>query len=76
LIIDTALRGFNENDTELLYSMKNGMFKYFVNHHLSGQLIILENTEHVPSDIYFEALGANAITFTKKPDEEPVEKEA
>ncbi|MDO4454172.1 MAG: hypothetical protein Q4B90_06730 [Eubacteriales bacterium] len=88
--IDTPLYGFDENDTELPDSMKDGLFKYFV-HHLTRQLIIVENTDHVPSNIDFEALGANVITFTKKrdegldcdfadimqviPDEEPGEKE-
>lgn len=41
LIIDTPLHGFDENDTELPDSMKDGLFKYFVNH-LTGQLIIVE----------------------------------
>lgn len=68
LIIDTPLHGFDENDTELPDNMKDGLFKYFV-HHLTGQLIIVENTDHVPSNIDFEALGANVITFTKKRDE-------
>lgn len=68
LIIDTPLHGFDENDTELPDSMKDGLFKYFV-HHLTGQLIIVENTDHVPSNIDFEALGANVITFTKKLNE-------
>ena len=68
LIIDTPLHGFDENDTELPDSMKDGLFKYFV-HHLTGQLIIVENTDRVPSNIDFEAFGANVITFTKKRDE-------
>lgn len=68
LIIDTPLHGFDENETELPDSMKDGLFKYFV-HHLTGQLIIVENTDHVPSNIDFEALGANVIIFTKKRDE-------
>ena len=68
LIIDTPLHGFDENDTELPDSMIDGLFKYFA-HHLTGQLIIVENTDHIPSDIDFEALGANVITFTKKRDE-------
>lgn len=68
LIIDTPLHGFDENDTELSDSMKEGLFKYFINH-LTGQLIIVENTEHMPGNIDFEALGANVITFTKKRDE-------
>ena len=68
LIIDTPLHGFDENDTELPDSMKDGLFKYFV-HHLTGQLIIVENTDHVPSNIDFETFGANVITFTKKRDE-------
>lgn len=68
LIIDTPLHGFDENDTELPDSMKDGLFKYFV-HHLTGQLIIVENTDHVPSNIDFEALGANVVTFTKKLNE-------
>ena len=31
--------------------------------------IIVENTDHVPSNIDFETLGVNVITFTKKRDE-------
>lgn len=68
LIIDTPLHGFDENDTELPDSMKEELFTYFV-HHLTGQLIIVENTDLVLSHIDFEAFGANVITFTKKRDE-------
>lgn len=68
LIIDIPLHGFDENDTELPDSMKEKLFTYFV-HHLTGQLIIVENTDLGLSHSDFVAFGANVITFTKKRDE-------
>ena len=67
MIIDTLLHTFDKN-SELPENMKNGLFKCFVNY-LPGQLIIVENTDHVSSNIDFEALGVNVITFKKKLDE-------
>lgn len=65
LIIDTPILGFDEGrDPAMPDSMKRGLFQYFLDHQGIGQIIIIENTEHVP-DIDYEAYGAKVITFTK-----------
>ena len=43
--------------------MKIALFNFFINHKNDGQIIIVENIEHVP-DIDFAEDGANVITFT------------
>lgn len=68
LIIDTPLLGLDEEVPEdAPESMKSGLFSYFLNHQ-EGQLIIIENLDHIPN-LDYEASGANVITFTKKLDE-------
>lgn len=65
LIIDTPLHGFDEEDSEdAPESMKTGLFNYFINHQ-EGQLIVIENLDHIPH-LDYEASGANVITFTKR----------
>lgn len=65
LIIDTPLHGFDEDDSEdAPESMKAGLFNYFINHQ-EGQLIVIENLDHIPH-LDYEASGANVITFTKR----------
>lgn len=65
LIIDTPLHGFDEDDSEdAPESMKAGLFNYFINHQ-EGQLIVIENLDHIPH-LNYEASGANVITFTKR----------
>lgn len=65
LIIDTPLHGFDEDDSEdAPESMKAGLFNYFINHP-EGQLIVIENLDHIPH-LDYEASGANVITFTKR----------
>ena len=65
LIIDTPLHGFDEDDSEdAPESMKAGLFNYFINHQ-DGQLIVIENLDHIPH-LDYEASGANVITFTKR----------
>ena len=44
--------------------MKAGLFNYFINHQ-EGQLIVIENLDHIPH-LDYEASGANVITFTKR----------
>ena len=48
-------------------SMRAGLFTYFMNHQ-EGQLIVIENLDHIPNLAYVNS-GANVITFTKKRDE-------
>ena len=62
LIIDTPLHGFDEEDAP--DSMKAGLYSYFLRHQ-EGQLIIIENLDHIPP-LDYEAGGANVITFTRK----------
>ena len=65
LIIDTPLHGFDEDESEdVPESMKAGLFNYFINHQ-EGQLIVIENLDHIPN-LDYEASGANVITFTKR----------
>ena len=65
VIIDTPLigldQGVNDGDPK---SMRSALFKFFINHQDKGQIIILENTRHMP-EMSFENTGANVITFTK-----------
>ena len=44
--------------------MRAGLFTYFMNHQ-EGQLIIIENLDHIPN-LDYESSGANVITFTKR----------
>lgn len=65
LIIDTPLLGLDQGvDDAAPESMRTGLFKYFINHQTEGQLIIIENLEHIP-DLNYKQSGANVITFTK-----------
>lgn len=68
LIIDTPLHRFDEKVEENVPdSMKTGLYSYFLNHQY-GQMIIIENLDHIPA-LDYESLGANMITFTKKRDQ-------
>ena len=65
LIIDTPLHGLDEEVSEdAPESMRAGLFTYFMNHQ-EGQLIIIENLDHIPN-LDYESSGANVITFTKR----------
>lgn len=65
LIIDTPLLGLDQGvDDAAPESMRKGLFQFFLNHQDKGQVIILENLEHVPH-LDYEGSGANLITFTK-----------
>ena len=65
LIIDTPLLGLDQGvDDVAPESMRTALFKYFLNHQDEGQLIVVENLEHVPNLDYI-AGGATVHTFTK-----------
>lgn len=65
LIIDTPLLGLDQGVSDAApESMRTALFRYFMNHQEDGQIIILENMEHVPN-LDYEGSGAKLITFTK-----------
>ncbi len=63
LIVDTPLHGFNEVDANMPNSMRNGLYQYLLNHQ-EGQLIIVENTDHLPTSLDLKSTDANLIHFT------------
>lgn len=64
-IIDTPLHGFDDGVEETMpESMRAGLYRYFMNHQDEGQLIIIENLDHIPSFDY-EKHGAVVETFGK-----------
>ena len=65
-IVDTPLHGFDEaaND-KMPDSMRAGLYRYFMNHQDEGQLIIIENLDHIPH-LDFAASGATVVTFEKE----------
>lgn len=64
-IIDTPLHGFDDGvDEGMPESMRTGLYKYFMNHQDEGQLIIIENLDHIPN-LDFEGSGATVTTFEK-----------
>ena len=65
LIIDTPLLGLDQGvDDAAPESMRTALFKYFMNNQAEGQMIVIENLEHIPS-LDYESAGATVITFTK-----------
>ena len=65
LIIDTPLLGLDQGvDDAAPESMRTALFKYFMNNQAEGQMIVIENLEHIP-DLDYESAGATVITFTK-----------
>ena len=64
-IIDTPLHGFDDGvDDKMPDSMRAGLYRYFMNHQDEGQLIIIENLDHIPS-LDYEKHGAVVETFGK-----------
>ena len=64
-IIDTPLHGFDDGvDDRMPDSMRAGLYRYFMNHQDEGQLIIIENLDHIPS-LEYEKHGAVVETFGK-----------
>ena len=69
LMIDTPLLGLDQGvDDAAPYSMRTGLFKYFMKNQNGGQLIVVENKEHVP-ELNYKEHGVNVITFTKGREE-------
>lgn len=65
LMIDTPILGLDQGvDNAAPESMRTSLFNYFIHHQDEGQLIIVENLEHIPN-LDYEAAGATVITFTK-----------
>lgn len=64
-IIDTPLHGFDDGiDETMSDSMRAGLYRYFINHQDEGQLIIIENLDHIPT-LDYEKHGAVVETFGK-----------
>lgn len=64
-IIDTPLHGFDDGmDETMPDSMRAGLYRYFMNHQDEGQLIIIENLDHIPR-LDYEKHGAVVETFEK-----------
>lgn len=65
LIIDTPLLGLDQGvDDAAPESMRTALFRYFMNNQTEGQLIVVENLEHIPK-LDYAASGATVTTFTK-----------
>lgn len=64
-IVDTPLHGFDDGvDDKMPESMRAGLYRYFMNHQDEGQLIIIENLDHIPH-LEYEKHGAVVETFGK-----------
>lgn len=65
LIIDTPLLGLDQGvDDAAPESMRTALFRYFMNNQNEGQIIVVENLEHIPK-LDYTASGATVTTFTK-----------
>ena len=65
LIIDTPLLGLDQGvDDAAPESMRTALFRYFMNNQTEGQIIVVENLEHIPK-LDYAAAGATVTTFTK-----------
>ena len=65
LMIDTPLLGLDQGvDDAAPESMRTALFWYFVNHQDEGQLIVVENWEHIPK-LRYEDYGVKVIKFAK-----------
>lgn len=65
LIIDTPLLGLDQGvDDAAPESMRTALFRYFMNNQDEGQIIVVENLEHIPK-LDYHASGAQVTTFTK-----------
>ncbi len=64
-IIDGPIHGFDEGvDNHMPNSMRAGLYRYFMNHQDEGQLIIIENLDHIPH-LDYEKHGTIVETFEK-----------
>ena len=65
LMLDTPLLGLDEDDEELdKETIRNGLYRYFIDNQGKGQVIVVDNLNAVPN-INFEAEGINVITYHK-----------
>lgn len=65
LMIDTPLLGFDESEDGFEgETIKNGLYKYFIEHTGNGQVIIVDNLNVIP-DIDFKSKGVNVVTYHK-----------
>lgn len=65
LIIDTPLLGLDQGvDDAAPESMRTALFRYLMNNQSEGQMIVVENLEHIPK-LDYGASGAKVTTFTK-----------
>ena len=65
LMLDTPLLGLDEDDEELdKETIRNGLYRYFIDNQGKGQVIVVDNLNAVPN-IDFEAEGINVITYHK-----------
>lgn len=64
LIIDTPLEGLSEKYTDNPdESMKHGIFELFIDRGKNYQTIVVENPDHLPSDIDFKREDINVISY-------------
>lgn len=64
-IINTPLHGFDDEvDETMPDNMIAGLYRYFMNHQEEGQLIIIENLDHLPHFEY-KNHGAAVEIFEK-----------
>lgn len=64
-IIDTPLHGFDDGvDEHMPDSMRSGLYRYFMSHQDEGQLIVIENLDHIPN-LDYEKHDAVVETFEK-----------
>lgn len=49
-------------------SMRTALFQYFINHQDEGQLIVIENLDHIPH-LQYEEAGATVTKFVKGREE-------
>lgn len=69
LVIDTPLLGLDQGVEDAApESMRKALFNYFINNQQDGQLIVVENWEHIPK-MEYEKQNVNVIKFTKGHDD-------
>lgn len=70
LMIDTPLLGLDQGVNDAApESMRTALFKYMMKHQDEGQLIVVENLEHIPK-LDYESSGATVTKFTRGRDKD------
>ena len=65
LMIDTPLLGLDQGiDDAAPESMRTALFNYFINHRAEGQMIVVENWEHIPK-LNYDVPGVSMVKFMK-----------